>query len=228
MTGSIRPAAVAAARPALIRRGLWLVAASVAWMVIEGSVSVAAGLAAGSVALLAFGIESFIEIGSDLVVAWRLLAERRHGEAEPGARREAEGREQVERRASRLAGLLLFLLALYIVVDAGRRLLGYGDHAEESLAGIAITVAALVVMPLLARAKLRLADAIGSRALRTDAYEAVCCAWLSVTTLAGLALNALFGWWWADPVAALVLVPLLVKEGLSGWRGGCCACEHTQ
>src|SRR5207253_1806704 len=98
-------------------------------------------------------------------------------------------------------GALLWLLAAYVAVDAGRRLLGYGERSERSVAGIAVTVAALVIMPLLARAKLRVADAIGSRALRTDAQEAVCCAWLSAATLGGLTLNALFGWWWADPAA---------------------------
>jgi divalent metal cation (Fe/Co/Zn/Cd) transporter len=215
MASSIPP--IKETRHALVRRGLWLVAASVSWMLVEGSVSVAAGLAAGSVALLGFGIDSFIEMGSDFVVAWRLRVEQR------GCC--AERVEQVERRASRLAAALLLLLAAYVLLDAGRHLLGFAEHAQESPAGIAVTAVALVVMPLLARAKLRVADALGSRALRTDAYEAVCCAWLSATTLVGLALNAAFGWWWADPVAALVLVPLLMREGLGGWRGGCCPGE---
>jgi divalent metal cation (Fe/Co/Zn/Cd) transporter len=208
-----------APRADLLRRGLVLVALSIAWMVVEGAVSVSAGLAAGSVALLGFGIDSFIELGSDFTVAWRLRSEQR-GLPVPAL-------ESVERRAARVAAALLLLLAAYVALDAGRRLLGGGERPHESLAGIAITVAALVVMPLLARAKLRIADAVGSRALRTDAMEAVCCAWLAVTTLAGLALNAAFGWWWADPVAALVIVPLLVREGRAGWRGdGCCGCEH--
>jgi divalent metal cation (Fe/Co/Zn/Cd) transporter len=185
-------------------------------MVLEGTVSIGAGIAAGSVALLGFGIDSLVELDSDLVVGWRLLVERR----ESCPARLAE----VERKASRLAGSLLLLLAAYVLIEAGRRLLGYGERARESLPGLAVTGLALVVMPLLARAKLRIADGLGSRALRADAYEAVCCAWLSATTLAGLALNAFFGWWWADPAAALVLVPLLVREGLAGWRGGCSSC----
>ena len=217
MTERVRPAGAAAQRAVLVRRGLLLVAASVAWMVIEGAVSVTAGLEAGSVALLAFGIESFIELGSDITVAWRLSVEQRGGDAEQV--------ERVERRASRIAAAFLFLLAAYITVDAGRRLLGFGDRAEESPVGIGITAAALLVMPLLARAKLRLAEALDSRTLRTDACEAVCCAWLSLTTLAGLVLNAAFGWWWADPAAALVIVPMLVREGRAGWREqSCCGC----
>jgi cation diffusion facilitator family transporter len=204
-------------RPVLVRRGLVLVAASVTWMVVEGVVSLSAGFAAGSVALLAFGIDSFIELASDLVVAWRLGAEQR------GAC--PETLERVERRASRLAGAILWLLAAYVSFDAGRRLLGFGREAEESWTGVGITVAALVIMPLLARAKLRVADGLNSRALRTDAYEAVCCAWLSATTLGGLLLNAAFGWAWADPLAALVIVPLLIREGWGGWRGGCATCS---
>lgn len=186
-------------------------------MLIEGVVSVGAGLAASSVALLAFGIDSFIELGSDLTVAWRLHAEQRGTVPDRLA--------LIEHRASRFAAALLLILAGYIAFDAGRALMGSGDRAEESIVGIGLTLASLVIMPLLARAKLRIADAVGSRALRTDAYEAVCCAWLALTTLVGLALNAAVGWWWADPLAALVIVPLLVREGLAGWRGTTCGCE---
>jgi divalent metal cation (Fe/Co/Zn/Cd) transporter len=207
-------------RAALVRQGLGLVALSITWMVIEGVISVGAGIAASSVALLAFGVDSFIELASDLVVWWRLRTEQRGGCAERV--------EEVEQKASRLAGVILWVLAAYITFDAGRRLLGFGEKAHESLTGIAVTGAALVIMPALAWGKLRIANALDSRALRTDAYEAVCCAWLSVTTLAGLGLNALFGWWWADPMAALVIVPLLIKEGREGWRGGCSACGHPQ
>lgn len=217
MEGTV-PTAAGAARAALVRRGLLLVAASITWMVIEGVVSVGAGLAAGSVALLAFGIDSFIELGSDFVVAWRLREEQRRSCPERLA--------AAERKAARLTAALLLVLALYVLIDAGRRLLGFGERAHESHLGLAVTAAALVLMPLLARGKLHVAEGLGSVALRTDAYEAVCCAWLSATTLGGLLLNAVFGWWWADPVAALVLVPLLVKEGLAGWRGGeCCGCS---
>ena len=124
-----------------------------------------------------------------------------------------------------MAGTLLLLLAVYIVVDAGRRLLGFGAEAERSILGIALTAVSLVVMPFLGWAKLRTARRLGSGALRADAYETIACAWLSLTTLAGLVLNATLGWWWADPLAALCLVPLIVREGLEGWKDECCAGE---
>ena len=203
----------ARSRPELLRRGYLLAVATVGWTVVEGMVAATAGLLAASVALLGFGIDSFVETASGVVVAWRLRAELRD--------RCPERVEQVERRAARIAGALLLALAAYIVVDAGRRLLGFGRQAEESLLGIVLTAISLAIMPLLGWAKLRTARQLGSSALRADAYETITCAWLSLTTLAGLALNAALGWWWADPLAALVLVPLIVREGLEGWRGGC-------
>lgn len=218
MALDIRARAAQPDRAKLIRQGLLLVSLSITWMVIEGVIALGAGIAANSVALLAFGVDSFIELASDVVVAWRLRTEQSGGSEERV--------EEVERKASRLAGVILWALAAYIAFDAGRNLLGYGERAEESFVGMGISAAALVIMPLLARGKLRIANALDSRTLRTDAYEAVCCAWLSVTTFVGLGLNALFGWWWADPAAALVIVPLLIKEGREGWRGGCCACGH--
>lgn len=201
-------------RAGLLRRGLLLSGATFSWNVLEGIIAVAAGVVASSVALIGFGIDSFVETASAAVVGWRLLDELR--------RRERERAEAVERGAARIAGALLLFLALYIVIDAGRRLLGFGAEAEESLLGIILTAVSLAVMPLLGWAKLRTARALGSRALRVDAYETITCAWLSLTTLLGLGLNALFGLWWADPVAALVLVPLIVREGLEGLRADSC------
>ena len=118
----------------------------------------------------------------------------------------------------------MLVLALYILLDASRRLLGFGGRAGESLIGIVVTAISLLVMPLLGWAKLRTARSLASGALRADAYETITCAWLSFTTLAGLLLNAALGWWWADPLAALLLIPLIVREGLEGWRGGHCEC----
>jgi cation diffusion facilitator family transporter len=203
-------------RRRLLRRGLLLEIFTVLWNFIEGVVAVAAGTVSGSVALIGFGIDSFVETASAVVVGWRLDAELRE--------RSAEASERFERIASRTAGALLLLLAAYVALDAGRRLLGFGPEARESLIGIVLTSISLVVMPFLGWSKLRTATALNSRALRADAYETIACAWLSLTTLVGLALNASFGWWWADPLAALVLVPLIVREGLEGLRGDECGC----
>jgi divalent metal cation (Fe/Co/Zn/Cd) transporter len=212
----VTPGAVGTAvRRDLLRRGLALEVLTVGWNVLEGIVAVVAGTVAGSVALVGFGVDSFVETLSGLVVGWRLGGEL-HG-------RFADEAERIEHRAARTAGLLLLILAVYILVDAGRRLLGWGAKAEASVVGIALTALSLVVMPVLGWAKLRTARALGSRALRADAYETITCAWLSLTTLAGLAANATLGWWWTDPLAALLLVPLIVREGLEAWRGGCCA-----
>lgn len=205
------------ARPRSLRRAYLLEAATVAWNILEGVIGVAAGVVSGSVALIGFGIDSFIETASALIVGWRIHDELRG--------RTPERIEQIERRAARLAGLLLLLLALYIAIDSTRRLIGFGRQAEESILGIVLTGISLVIMPILGTAKLRTARALSSASLRADAYETIACAWLSLTTLMGLALNALFGWWWADPVAALILVPLIVREGLEGWRAEGCGCH---
>jgi divalent metal cation (Fe/Co/Zn/Cd) transporter len=198
----------------LLRRGVRLEWAIIAWNVLEGSVAVAAGLVANSVALLSFGIDSFIEVSSAAVVLWRLRAEL--GGQSP------ERAEERERLAARIAGTLLFALAAYIIVDAGRRLLGYGDEARASWLGVALTGVSLVAMPLFGWAKLRTARGLESAALRSDAYETIACAWLSLATLAGLVLNATLSWAWADPVAALLIVPLVVREGWEAWQGDCC------
>lgn len=171
-----------------------------------------AGAFASSVALIGFGIDSFVETASAAVVGWRLRSELK-GHADE------ERAEAMERRAGRIAGALLLGLAFYIVIDAGRRLLGFGSEAQESQIGIVLTAISLVIMPLLGWVKLRTAAALQSGALRTDAYETIACSWLSLTTLIGLVLNARFGFWWADPLAALAIVPLVIREGLEGWRG---------
>ena len=200
-----------------LRRGVLLEVLTVAWNLVEGVVAVTAGTISGSVALIGFGIDSFVETTSAVVVGWRLKTELDG--------RSVEDSERIERVASRIAGTLLLVLAAYITVDAGRRLLGFGSEARESPIGILLTSVSLVVMPFLGWAKIRTAAALDSRALRADAYETIACAWLSLTTLAGLVLNAWLGWWWADPVAALVLVPLIVREGLEGLRADPCGCS---
>ena len=202
-----------------LRRGFWLVAISVGWNLLEGFVAIFAAARAGSIALMGFGIDSAIETASGVVVGWRLWHEL-SGSSPADA-------EKVEQRAARVAGALLLVLAAYLLFDAGRRLLGFGADAHESRLGVALTAISLLSMQVLGRAKLRAASALGSRALRADAMETITCAWLSLTTLLGLSLNALFHWSWADPLAALLVVPLLIKEGREGLRGeACCACHE--
>src|SRR5213078_3470845 len=195
-------------RVALLRRGVALEGVTVGYNALEGVIAIAAGLAAGSVALTGFGIDSIIEVTSGVVLWWRLRAELGSRELGPTA----------EARAARWAGVLLLALAVYIMAESGRRLLT-GDRPGESVVGIVVTALSLIVMPLLARAKLRLAASLESRALRADAHETIVCAWLSATTLLGLGLNAMLGWWWADPLAALAMLPLIVREGIEAWRG---------
>lgn len=199
-------------RKRLLERGWRLAVVTVAWNVLEGIIAVAAGVAAGSIALTGFGIDSWIETASGAVVGWRLRREL-HGHSPAQA-------EQLERRASRIAGALLIGLSIVIFIEAGRRLLGFGEPARESTIGIVLTAISLAVMPFLGWAKLKTARELGSPALRADAYETIACAWLSFTTLGGLVLNAVFGWHWADPLAALVLVPLISREGWEAWREG--------
>jgi len=195
-------------REAALRQGITLEGVTVGYNALEGLVAIAAGLAAGPGALPGFGIDSVIEVASGVLLWWRLRAEL--GLAPLGP--------TVEHRAARGAGFLLLALGLYIVTDSVRVLVT-GSRPESSLIGIVLTALSLIVMPLLARGKLRVAASLGSRALRADAHESIVCAWLSATTLLGLGLNAVLGWWWADPVAALAMLPLIVREGLEALRG---------
>lgn len=204
------------ARAGLVRRGLALEYLTVAWNLVEGVVSVVAAVAAGSVALLGFGIDSFVETSSGLVLIWRLRAER-HA-------RDPEEIERLDQRAHKLVGLSLFLLAAYIAFDASKTLVTQ-ERPEPSVVGIAITLVSLMVMWWLARAKRRTARGLGSRALEADSFQTTACFWLSLITLAGIGLNATFGWWWADPVAALGMTWFLVSEGREAWRGEDCSCS---
>lgn len=202
-------------RKELLKKGLGLTIFTVAWNVIEGLIAITAGVLANSVALISFGVDSFVESTSASVLTWRLSHELKNDSVESA--------EKAEKLASKIAGTILLLLAAYIVIDAGRRLFGFGGEAEKSWLGIALTAVSVVVMPIVAREKLKVAAAINSRALRADAMETITCTWLSVTTLAGLGLNAFFGWTWADPLAALIIVPLVIKEGLESLRGEECS-----
>ncbi|MBI5546817.1 MAG: cation transporter [Deltaproteobacteria bacterium] len=213
---SAAPAPEDGARLVLLRRGLRLEYLTVGWNVVEGLVSVAAAVMAGSVALMGFGIDSFVETASGLILIWRLRAE--HG------LRDREAIETLDRRAHKLVGLSLFALAAYVAFDATSSLIR-GQRPEHSLAGMIITGLSLGAMLWLARAKRRVALALESRALEADSFQTTACWWLSLITLCGLALNAAFGWWWADPVAALGMTVFIAKEGREAWRGEECGCR---
>ncbi len=203
--------ALAATRPALLRRAVRLEWLTVGWNVVEGVVAVGAGLAAGSVALVGFGVDSTVETVSGAVLLWRLSAEARGTFDEDAV-------ERVERRAERLVGVAFLLLAAYVAVDAALAL-ARGERPEASPVGIALTAVSIVVMLWLAGQKRRAGEGLRSRALVADSKQTYACWYLSVTTLAGLALNAALGWWWADPVAGLVIVAFLVREALEALRG---------
>ena len=175
---------------------------TVGWNVIEGIVAIAAGIVATSIALIGFGLDSYVEVASGIVLIWRL---RKHGFGD-------EEEEAAEKRAIFFVGLTFLALALYVTFESGKKLL-FREHPDESLIGIILATVSLIVMPLLAWYKKKIAAEINSRALRADALETLACSYLSLTLVVGLGANALFGWWWADPLAALAMVYFLVKEG---------------
>ena len=187
---------------ALRRTALILVLAGLLWNLVEAGVSFWAGVQAGSVALLAFGLDSIVELLAGGVLAWRLTGER-----------EGVEEESAERRARKLLGLSFFLLAAYIAIHSGANLLGWLPQPQPSLVGVVIVVASAVVMSALYVGKMRIATRMQSRSLRAEAIESLFCDLQDLTILVGLGLNALLSWWWADPVSALVLVPFLIKEG---------------
>lgn len=202
---------LALSRPDLLRRGLRLEYLTVGWNVIEGVIAIGAGVAAGSIALIGFGVDSFVETISGMVLIWRLSAEAR-------GRLDEDAVERVERRAERLVGVAFLLLAAYVGFEAVRSLVQQ-EAPDASPVGIVLTALSIAVMLWLARAKQQVGEALGSRALIADSRQTYACWYLSVVALGGLALNAVFGWWWADPVAALGIVVLLVREGIEALRG---------
>jgi divalent metal cation (Fe/Co/Zn/Cd) transporter len=192
------------------KKALLLEYFTVGWNVLEGIIAIAAGVIAGSIALIGFGLDSYIEVASGLVLIWRL---RKHGFGN------LEEEEAAEKRAILFVGVTFFLLAVYVIYESGRKLL-FQEHPDESLVGIILAFVSLIVMPLLAVYKKRIAAEINSRALRADALETLACSYLSLTLLLGLGANAIFGWWWADPVSALAMVYFLVKEGWEAIQEG--------
>jgi divalent metal cation (Fe/Co/Zn/Cd) transporter len=188
-------------RESLAQRGLWLEYASMAWMTVEAAVAITAGIIASSIALIAFGLDSVVEFAAGAIVIWQLRG----------------GSNQREHRAVRLIAATLFLLAAYLVIESIRDLISQA-RPGVSAAGLIVTAAALLVMPLLALAKQRTGRALDNQALITDAAESTLCALTSGAALLGVGLNAWLGWWWADPAAALVIAGLAVREGLEAWE----------
>ncbi len=209
------PAPSAPGRARLIQEAFRLEWLTVSWMVIEAAVAIGAGIMAGSLVLLAFGLDSVVELISAGVLIWRLSVELRHGQAFS---------ETAERTASRIGGGLLFALAAYVVVSAGWSLWMREGH-EFSPAGLMLAILAIPAMRYLARRKIAIAGKLGSRAMRADAIESITCGWLSVVVVVSLAAQALLGAWWVDPVGSLAIVWLLVKEGREAWHNEDCGCS---
>ena len=193
-------------RAALVRRGLRLNYLGIGYNVLEAIVAVGAGLVAGSVALVGFGFDSVIEVTASGAAQWRLRSDL-----------DPHRRERVERHTARIIGWSFLALALYVAVDSVNALV-HRDAPERSVTGLVLLALSAAVMPVLARAKRRVARALASGALEADAMQTSLCAYLSIIALAGVGLNAVAGWWWADPVAALAMVPIILKEGLEGVR----------
>ncbi len=192
------------------REGRRLEYFTLSWNLIEAGVAVAAGIAAGSIALIGFGADSLIECLSGGILLWRLQLH--------------EEDERRERIATRLVGISFILLATYIAFDAAKSLV-LREEPHASIVGIVLACAALIVMPLLARAKRKVALRLESRSLEADSRQTDLCAYLSAILLGGLALNALLGWWWADPVAGLIMVPIIAREGIGTLGGDVCDCH---
>jgi divalent metal cation (Fe/Co/Zn/Cd) transporter len=201
-------------RLSLIREAFWLEWLTIVWMTIEAAVAIAAGMTAGSLVLLAFGLDSVIELASAGVLMWRLSVELRHGQ---------KFSEAAERLATRISGGLLFALAAYVTIAAGWRL--WTQTGEEfSWPGFIVALFAIPAMRYLARQKIAIAEKIGSRALRADAIEAVTCGWLSFIVVVSLAAQWLIGAWWINSVGSLAIVYFLVKEGREAWSADECGC----
>jgi len=198
-------------RPQLIRRGRRLEYFTIVWNSLEALIALVSGFIAGSVALVGFGLDSLVEVTSGGALLWRL-----HQDDE-------SRREWVERRALRIVGACFILLAVYVAYDSVSTLFTR-EAPKRSVPGILLAAVSLIVMPMLARAKRRVATSIGSAAMSADAKQTEFCTYLSAVLLGGLLLNALFGWWWADPIAGLIMVPIIGKEGTGALRGkSCCS-----
>jgi len=197
-------------REELVRRGIRLSYATIGYNSLEAIASLIAGVFAGSVALVGFGIDSVIEVSASGVAQWRLRSDLHEAR-----------RAQVEAITHQIVGLCFLALAAYVVVDSGKTL-WFREQPDRTIAGIVILSMSVVVMPLLARAKQKVASAMQSGALRAEARQTSLCAYLSIIALVGVFLNATLGWWWADPAAALCMVPIILSEGIDGVRARPC------
>ena len=204
------PDPVGAERERLVRRARSLAWLGLGWHFVEAAIAIAAGIAAGSIALVGFGADSLIEAGAGIVVLWLMAGTR-----------SSSGR--AERRAQQLIAASFVLLAAYVGIEALRDLLG-GQHPEVSRVGIGLSILTLATMPPLANAKAKVGHALGSSATTSESRQTMLCAYLSAALLVGLGANALFGWWWADPMAALVIAGVAVREARDAWRGDVCDC----
>jgi len=197
-------------RAAIVRRGRRLEYFTIAWNSAEGLLAVGMGVVAGSISLVSFGLDSFIEVTSGAVLLWRMSVDA-----------DVHSREHNEKRALRIVGFCFLLLAAYVAYESSMDLVAR-RAPEHSLPGIILACMSLIAMPLLSRAKRRVGRTMGSAAMHADAKQTEFCTYLSAILLSGLLLNAIFGWWWADPVAAIAMTPIIAKEGLDGVKGKAC------
>ncbi|WP_419552849.1 cation transporter [Candidatus Poriferisodalis sp.] len=193
-------------REQAVTRQKWLTAATIGWNGVEGVIAIAAGLAAGSVSLIGFGLDSGIEVSAALILAWRLAQERRTG-----------CKQEADRLAQRLIAVSFAALAVYVGVESVRDLV-LADHPGQSLVGIVMAALSLATMPLLSRAKRRLAPLMGSRAVEAEANQTILCSLMSGALLVGLGANAALGWWWADPLAGLCIAAAAAYAAVATWR----------
>jgi len=206
---------IESSRAGLVKRGRYLEYFTIGYNSLEGLIAVVAGLIAGSIALVGFGFDSLIEVTSGFTLLWRLRADV-----------DEERRERADAISLRIVGVCFIVLAIYVSYDSIKSLTRR-EVPEESLVGIVLAAVSVIVMPLLVRAKRKVARGINSEAMMADSKQTELCTYLSAILLVGLILNALFGWWWADPAAALVMVPIIVKEGIEGLRAETCCDEGT-
>lgn len=200
-------------RAALVRRGQRLEYFTILYNSLEGLIAIGAGLVAGSIALVGFGFDSLIEVTSGAILLWRLRLDV-----------DEARQERIEAISLRLVGVCFLLLAVYVTYDSAKSLIKR-EAPDESTIGIILAAVSVVVMPLLVRAKRNVARAINSGALMADSKQTELCTYLSAILLVGLLLNSLLGWWWADPLAAMIMVPIIVNEGIEGLRGETC-CDN--